>query len=189
MRVVFLGPPGSGKGTQAAAVAQARGVAHLSTGDMLRSARARGTPTGLLARGYMDRGELVPDEVVDALVGERLRELGNGAGFLLDGYPRNRSQAEALGRLLDGRGTALEAVLYLDVDDETIVARIRGRGEGRADDREEVVRERLRVYHAATAPLVEHYRRLGLLRRIDGKGTIADVRRAVFTALGEGSRA
>jgi adenylate kinase len=152
---------------------------------MLRSARARGTPTGLLAKPYMDRGELVPDEVVDALVEERLKELPNGSAFLLDGYPRNASQAEALARLLQRRGTPLTAVLYLDVDDETIVRRIRGRGEGRPDDREDVVRERLRVYRAATAPLVDLYAKRGLLRRIDGRGSIGDVRRAVFEALGE----
>ena len=183
MRIVFLGPPGSGKGTQATVLAERHGVPHLSTGDMLRSAVARGTPTGLRAKPLMEKGGLVPDEIVDALVEERLKEADAGNGFLLDGYPRNLAQAGALSRLLDELDRPLTAVVYLDVDDETLVARISGRSEGRPDDREDVVRERLRVYREQTMPLIDYYAARDQLRRIDGHGTIEEVREAVRVAV------
>ncbi|MHC4954762.1 MAG: adenylate kinase [Planctomycetota bacterium] len=196
MRLVFLGPPGAGKGTQAELLAEAKDLLHLSTGDMFRSAIARGTPTGLQAKSFMDQGQLVPDEVVDALVDERLKEEDARAGFLLDGYPRNLTQVEALDGMLAARGTPLDAVVYLDVPDEVLVGRIRGRaaqaagggaGGERADDTEEVARERLKVYHEHTAPLVDHYDKAGLLRRIDGTHSINKVRALVAAALdGEG---
>jgi adenylate kinase len=185
MRIVFLGPPGAGKGTQAKLLTESAGVPHLSTGDMLRAAKAKGTPVGLKAMEFMDRGELVPDAVVDALVAERLKEPDAGRGFLLDGYPRNTSQAKMLTRLLEALEAPLQAVLYLDVDDEALVARIGGRRgtEDRPDDQEEVVRERLRVYHEHTAPLVEYYRSHGMLRPIDGEGTIEEVHGAVLASV------
>lgn len=182
MRLVFLGPPGSGKGTQAGMLADRTGVLHLSTGDILRGAAALGTPTGMKAKGYMDKGKLVPDEVVDALVAERLT--GEDAGrFVLDGYPRNVAQAEALARLL--ADAPLDAVLFLDVADEVLVARIAGRQDRRADDTEDVVRARLDVYRAETEPLVAYYEQMGLLRRIDGDQAIDAVRDAVTAALGD----
>jgi len=213
MRAVFLGPPGAGKGTQAARVAERRGVPHLSTGDMLRRAVAERTPVGLVAKGHMDRGALVPDEVVDRLVAERLGRPDAARGFLLDGYPRNPAQARALERVLGRMGVALDRVVYVEVDDERLVARIAGRrgcpkcgavfhlaarpprkpgacddcGTAlvqRADDAEDVVRDRLRVYHDTTAALVKHYEDRGLLGRVDGDRPIDDVTRAVEAALG-----
>jgi len=188
MRLVFLGPPGAGKGTQAKFLAEARSLLHLSTGDMFRSAIARGTPTGLQAKSFMDQGQLVPDEVVDALVDERLKELDAREGFLLDGYPRNLTQVEALDGMLVARGTPLTAVVYLDVPDAVLIERIRGRaaasGGERADDTEEVAGERLRVYHEHTAPLVAHYESTGQLCRIDGTRSIDEVRSAVAASLG-----
>jgi adenylate kinase len=182
VRLVFLGPPGSGKGTQAGLLADRKGILHLSTGDILRGAVALGTPTGVKAKGHMDQGRLVPDEVVDALVAERLTGEDAGA-FVLDGYPRNVPQAEALAGLLSAGGIALDAVLFLDVADEVLVARIAGRKDRRADDTEEVLRERLEVYRAETEPLVACYEALGLLRRIDGDRPIDEVRDAVAAAL------
>ena len=209
MRAVFLGPPGAGKGTQAKRLAERRGVPHLSTGDMLRAARAGGTPVGEAARSYMDLGELVPDEVVDALVEERLAQPDAKTGFLLDGYPRTVNQAKALSRVLARRLTPLTAVILLDVDEEALVARITGRRgctqcgavyhveasppaidsicdlcggrvEQRADDTEQLVRERLRVYHESTEALVDHYGAQGHLRRVDGNQSIDDVTRAIL---------
>ena len=188
MRLVFLGPPGAGKGTQAKFLAEARNLLHLSTGDMFRSAISRGTPTGLQAKSFMDKGQLVPDRVVDALVDERLKELDAREGFLLDGYPRNLTQVKALDAILTARGTPLTGVVYLDVPDEVLIERIRGRAEAsggaRADDTEEVARERLRVYHQHTAPLVDHYESAGMLRRIDGTHSIEEVRAVVTASLG-----
>lgn len=181
MRLVFLGPPGSGKGTQAGLLADRTDVLHLSTGDILRGAVALGTPTGVKAKGFMDKGRLVPDELVDAVVAERLRS--ESGGFVLDGYPRNVPQAEALARLLAEEGIALDAVLFLDVADEVLVARIAGRQDRRPDDTEEVVRERLQVYRTETEPLVAHYEAQGLLKRIDGDRPIDQVREAVTAAL------
>ena len=209
MRVVFLGPPGAGKGTQAKRLAEAKGVVHLSTGDMLRSAIQRGTPIGLKAQGFVDKGELVPDAVVDALVAERLKEADARQGWLLDGYPRNTTQARMLARLLETLETPLTAVVYLEVDDDVLVQRVGGRRscpacgavhhleadpprtEGicdacggeliqREDDKEEVVRGRLHVYHEHTAPLVQHYDHQGKLRRIAGDRPIDEVTRDVL---------
>jgi adenylate kinase len=187
VRLVFLGPPGAGKGTQAQLLASKQGLLHLSTGDMFRGAISRGTPTGLQAKSFMDRGQLVPDSVVDALVDERLKEQDARGGFLLDGYPRNLTQAEALEAMLATRGTPLTAVLYLDVADEILIARIVKRGQesggARVDDTAEVAEERLKVYHEHTAPLVAYYEQTGLLRKIDGTCSIEDVQQAVSEAL------
>ena len=211
MRAVFLGPPGAGKGTQAKRLVQVRGVPHLSTGDMLRAARASGTPLGEQARAIMDAGELVPDAVVDALVEERLRQPDTRDGFLLDGYPRTINQALALSRVLAKRLTPLTAVVLIEVDEEALVARITGRRsctqcgavyhvkasppaiegicdlcggrvEQRVDDNEALVRERLRVYHESTEALVDHYGAQGHLRRVNGNGTIDAVAEAILEA-------
>jgi len=172
MRLVFLGPPGAGKGTQAERLAGARGVLHLSTGDMFREATASNSPVGLTAKAYMERGDLVPDEVVDALVKERLCQADAEGGFVLDGYPRTLAQAHALARLMAERKTPLTAVLSLDVADDVLVARLVARGQGRADDQPGVIRKRLEVYREETAPLIQHYGAQGLLRRINGDQAI-----------------
>jgi len=192
VRIVFLGPPGAGKGTQAQRLSDARGWLHLSTGDILRDAIARGTETGRRAKGFMDEGRLVPDEVVDRIVAERLERDDAASGWILDGYPRTTSQAEALDRMLAGRGESLDAVLFLVVDDEELVRRILGRAEqggGRADDSEDVARERLRVYREHTEPLVARYESAGLLRRIDGTRSIDEVAAAVLDAVQGGAGA
>jgi len=185
MRVVFLGPPGAGKGTQAKHLADDEGIVHLSTGDMLRGAVARETPTGLVAKSFMDKGELVPDGVVDTLVAERLDVRDAKGGFILDGYPRNTAQAKVLSKALADRSAPLSRVLYLDVPDDVLVKRLLSRGQGRADDTEDVIRERLRVYNEHTAPLVQHYGGQGLLRKIDGDQKIASVYGAVREAAKE----
>ena len=187
MHLVFLGPPGAGKGTQAKRVAAAHTLAHLSTGDMLRDAMAKGTPVGLKVKDIVASGELVPDDVVDALVSDNLTEIASNGGYILDGYPRKLSQAQTLSGVLAGLKTPLSAVIYIHVEDEELVRRLSGRAarEGRADDTEETVRERLRVYRESTAPLVQHYGAQGLLRRINGAGSIDEVNARIESALEE----
>jgi adenylate kinase len=158
--IALLGPPGSGKGTQAERLRDELGFAWLSTGDLLREARATGTELGRRAACYMDRGDLVPDDVIVAMIEEAIAGLDDSP-ILLDGFPRTVAQAEALGRGLD-------AVVLIEVPDDVVVERISGRQQGREDDRPETVRERLRVYHRETEPLVAYYDERGLLRRVDG---------------------
>lgn len=175
MRVVFLGPPGAGKGTQAERFAAEHGIPHISTGDMLRAARNAGTPIGLEAKRYMDAGQLVPDDVIAGVVRERLAEPDCDVGFLLDGFPRTVPQAH----LLDTAGAELDHVLYFDVPTDELVERLSSRrgpdGRRRRDDEPEVVRERLVVYERETSPLIGLYEGRGLLRRIEGVGTVDEV--------------
>ena len=177
MRAIFLGPPGSGKGTQAKLLAERMGVPAISTGDMLREAVRLETPLGLRAKAIMEAGELVPDEVVIGLIRERISRPDAREGFLLDGFPRTLPQAAALDRLLAGNGEGLDAVINLLVPEATLVERMVGRAaiEGRSDDRPETVRERLRVYSEKTAPLVDHYGGRGIRIVVDGSGSIEDV--------------
>lgn len=179
LRLVLLGPPGCGKGTQAQRIAAREGILHLSTGDLLRAAVAAGTDLGKRAKPLMDAGRLVPDDLVIGLVRERVRKDDARAGFLLDGFPRTIAQAEALEGVLGRDG--LSAVVYYVLDDEEIVRRSLGRG--RSDDTEPVVRERLRVYRAQTEPLVLWYRAKGLLEEVDASGTIDEVAEATRKAI------
>lgn len=191
MRVIFLGPPGCGKGTQAKLLGERLGVPAISTGDMLREAVRQGTPLGLRAKSIMEAGELVPDDVVIGLIRERIGAPDARLGFLLDGFPRTVEQARALDRLLAGNGVSLDTVLNLLVPETTLVERMlrRAVNEGRSDDRPETVSERLRVYREKTAPLVDHYRALGVLSDIDGSGEIAEIAGRIDRALAESARA
>ncbi len=183
MRVILLGPPGAGKGTQAQRLIAKHGVVQLSTGDMLRSAVAAGTPVGLRAKSIMERGELVPDDVVVAIIADRIDQPDAKRGFVLDGFPRTVPQAEALDRLLTERGLKLDAVIELKVDEGILLQRIEkriadmtARGEKiRSDDNPEVLKGRLFAYREQTAPLVGHYAGKGLLERVDGMAAVDDV--------------
>ena len=213
MNLVMLGAPGAGKGTQAKRLQDIRGMLQLSTGDMLRAAVAAGTKLGQQAGEIMERGELVPDELVIGLISERMDEDEGGAGFILDGFPRTIAQAEALDELLTSRGDGVDWVVVINVDDELLVGRITGRytcascGEGyhtlfkkpkaegvcdrcggtefkrRKDDTEEVVRERLKAYHAQTEPLVGYYTTQGKVRTVDGMAEISAVQKEIDQAL------
>ena len=212
MNIILLGPPGAGKGTQAARLEAARGMIQLSTGDMLRQAVAQGTPVGVKAKAVMEAGELVSDAIVSALIGERLDSIGD-AGAIFDGYPRTLAQAEALDVLLAERGRKLDHVIELEVDEEALVERIAGRfscarcgapyhdkyklpqADGtcdvcgshefkrRPDDNEETVRTRLAEYRAKTAPILPYYEERGLVRRVDGMAAVEEVAAAIDSIL------
>ena len=192
MRLILLGPPGAGKGTQAQRLITKYGIVQLSTGDMLRAAVAAGTPVGLRAKSIMERGELVPDEVVVAIIADRIGQPDAKRGFVLDGFPRTVPQAEALDRLLAERGLKLDGVIELKVDEgillkriETRVADMTARGEKlRADDNPEVLKGRLAAYRAQTAPLADYYAAKGMLKTVDGMAPIDDVTAAIDRILG-----
>lgn len=173
MRIVFIGPPGVGKGTQSERLVKHLGILHLSTGDMLRQAWQERSDLGRLAQQHMDQGELVPDPLILELVGERLEQGDCQPGYLLDGFPRTLGQAQGLDELLRRRATPLTAILALEADEDELIKRLAGRG--RADDRPEVVRNRLEAYARKTAPLIDYYRGRGLLHTIDGVGTPDEV--------------
>jgi len=173
MRIVFIGPPGAGKGTQAERLVETYEMAHLSTGDMLRAARDAQTPVGQEAEKYMSAGELVPDDVIVKIIAERLEEPDCQRGYLLDGFPRTVGQAEALDAMLGQKGTPLDVVLELRVPEDELFNRLAGRG--RADDKPEVIRQRLTNYREQTAPVLDYYSERGLLKSIDGLGTVDEV--------------
>ena len=179
--LLLLGAPGAGKGTQAVRLAARLGVPHVSTGDLLRAAVAAGTPLGREAKAYMDRGELVPDSVVIGLAAERLSRPDAKTGFVLDGFPRTVAQAEALDTELARLGTKLDRCLALVTDEPALVARLlkRAQLEGRSDDNESTIRNRMRVYREQTEPLIAFYRRRRLLREVDGMGTIEEVAKRI----------
>lgn len=184
LRIVLLGPPGSGKGTQGTRIASALGIPAVSTGDLLRRAMADGTPLGRRVEAIVSSGGLVDDETMLELVRTRLAEPDARRGFVLDGHPRTLPQAQDLDALLAADGRVVDAVVSIDVPEATLVARLAGRG--RSDDRPEVVRERLRLYREATAPLVDYYRRRGLLRDVDGDRTVETVTGDVLARLTRG---
>lgn len=214
MNLVLLGPPGAGKGTQAKLLEDSRSLVKLSTGDMLRAAVDAGSELGRTAGAIMERGELVPDDLVIKLIAERMDRRGAGAGYILDGFPRTIAQAEALDLLLKERGKGLDTVIVMEVDDDALVERISGRfacgycGEGyhdlyklpkvagvcdrcgsagfvrRKDDNEETVRARLEAYHAQTEPLIDYYRRQGKVSAVDGMADIPAVSKQIEAALG-----
>jgi adenylate kinase len=179
VRVVLLGPPGCGKGTQAVRLCAREEIVHLSTGDLLRAAVAKSTPLGAKAKPFMDAGKLVPDDLVIGLVKERIEAPDAKQGFLLDGFPRTVPQADALDASLGAQG--IEVVVYYVLGDEEIVRRSLGRG--RSDDTEPVIRERLRVYRAQTEPLVARYRASRLLAEVDASGTVDEVEALTSAAL------
>jgi adenylate kinase len=208
MRLILVGPPGAGKGTQAAALIDRLQVPHLSTGDMLREAVAQGTDLGKQADAYMKSGGLVPDDLVIPIVVERIKESDCGTGFILDGFPRTEPQAEALDKAMEEAGVQLDAVLLIEVPDDLIVERITGRRMDpetnaiyhlkfnpppeeivprlvhRKDDTEEACRARLTKYHGETAPIIPHYDAKSLLRRVDGVGDPGEITTRAFSALG-----
>ncbi len=177
MRIVFLGAPGSGKGTQAARLKSELGLAHISTGDMLRAEVASGSPLGRQAKAVMEAGKLVSDEIILGMLEQRVAQPDARNGFILDGYPRNLAQCEALEALLARIGQPLDVAILLSVPHELLFERLAGRAqaEGRKDDNPETVRERLRVYEAQTAPVVEHFQALGELVEVDGVGGMDEV--------------
>ena len=191
MRLIMLGPPGAGKGTQAALVSEAHGVPAISTGDIFRANIRNETPLGLQVREITASGGYVPDEITNAIVRDRLAEPDAAQGFLLDGYPRTTGQVEALDAVLAETGHALDAVVELTVDTDEVVSRLLARAveQGRADDTEDVIRERMRIYAEETAPLAAVYRERGLLTQVDGMGTVEEVTARIEAALAGVARA
>jgi adenylate kinase len=185
MRVLFMGPPGAGKGTQAALVAKHFDIPQVSTGDIFRANVRSGTELGVVAKRYMDAGEYVPDEVTNDMVRVRLGEDDARRGFLLDGYPRTVAQVAKLDEILEDLGTSLDGVIVLQVDGEELIARLleRARTGGRADDTEEVIRHRQKVYAEQTTPLLTLYSDRGLVVDVDGHGTVDEVSERIWDAL------
>ncbi len=185
MRIVLLGAPGSGKGTQAVRLVEQLELPHISTGELLRSAVEAGTELGQKAKTVIDRGELVSDDIMLGLITQRLSRDDAKNGFILDGYPRNITQAKALDEILERQGQAMVEVLHIDVDAELLLQRIAGRAaeEGRSDDAEEVVRKRLRIYAEQTAPVVEYYTAKGVLSRVLGEGSVEEVVQRIMSVL------
>jgi len=181
VRLVLVGPPGAGKGTQAVRLAERLDVPHISTGDLFRANLSENTPLGLAAKRFMDAGELVSDEVTVGMVRERLAEEDAAKGFILDGFPRTVAQADALSEFLHADGNELDAVVALEVPEDLLVRRLLGRG--RTDDTEEVIRRRQEIYRAETAPLLEHYR--DRLISVDAVGEIDEITERVLDALGK----
>lgn len=193
MKLILLGPPGAGKGTQAKRLEEAFGFVQLSTGDMLRAAVAAGIEVGKIAETIMARGELVPNEVVVGIISERIEEPDVAKGYILDGFPRNVAQAEALDAMLAGKGMELDGVVELGVDDDILLARIETRaaetaGGPRADDNAEALAKRLKVYHEQTAPLIAYYKARGKLLTVDGMKDMDEVTRQIEAALGLSNR-
>jgi len=185
MRLILMGPPGAGKGTQAKYVAEHFGIPAISTGDIFRANVSQGTELGVEAKRYMDAGEYVPDELTNLMVRNRIDEPDAEPGFLLDGYPRTLTQVEELDGMIAHTGHRLDAVVVLTVDAEELVQRLlqRAQTDGRADDTEEVIRRRQEIYQEETQPLIAVYRQRGLVQEIDGMGEVDEVTKRIFEAL------
>lgn len=196
IRLIFLGPPGAGKGTQATRLCEAHGIPQLSTGDMLRAAVKAGTPVGLEAKAVMDSGALVSDKIVVGIVADRIEEPDAKDGFILDGFPRTVAQAEALDRMLEGKRMALDSVIEFAVDESAMLARVEKRaaeavaagGTPRPDDNAEALKTRLTAYRTQTAPLSDYYRKAGQLRTVDGMKSIEEVSAAIDAILAESAK-
>lgn len=184
MRVVLLAPPGAGKGTQGQRIASRYGVPHISSGDIFREMVASDSPMGNRLRGYLDAGDLVPDELVLELMTDRVIEASkNEGGYVLDGFPRTLPQAEAAGEIARKAGVSAQVALYLDAPQEVLIQRLTGRGEDRTDDSEEVARHRLEVYAKSTQPLIDYFTKRGIVVRIDAAQSIDEVSKQIFAAL------
>mgnify|MGYP003439626314 FL=1 len=185
MRIVLMGPPGAGKGTQAAVVAKELDIPHISTGEIFRANVGQGTELGVEAKKYMDKGEYVPDSITNAMVADRLAQPDTGNGFLLDGYPRTLEQVGELDTILANLGTPLDSVVEITANTEEVIARLLNRAklEGRADDTEEVIRRRMEIYAEQTEPLTAVYREKGLLVQVDGMGSVEEVSGRLLGAL------
>ncbi len=175
--LILFGPPGSGKGTQSASITEKYNLLHISTGDLLRSEVEKQTPLGVEAKKYMDQGMLVPDEVVIGMISSKIDEQPEARGFIFDGFPRTKAQAEALDKLAEFKGTNIHLVLALEVGEDELVKRLLHRGitSGRSDDNEEVIAKRIKEYYAKTEPVAEYYQNKGKLERVKGEGTIEDI--------------
>jgi len=186
MRILLMGPPGAGKGTQAVVLAERLGVPHISTGDIFRANVAGGTPLGLEAKRYMDAGDYVPDSVTNDMVRDRLAQDDARNGFLLDGYPRTLAQVDELDQMLAANGSSLDRVVELTADLDEVVGRLlnRAQEQGRADDTEDVIRRRLEVYTEQTAPLTAVYSERGILAQVNGMGAVNDVTARILDELG-----
>ncbi|MGB7979639.1 MAG: adenylate kinase [Candidatus Nanopelagicales bacterium] len=185
MRIVLMGPPGAGKGTQAVVVAERLGIPHISTGEIFRANMAQGTPLGIAAGMYMGRGNYVPDRITNAMVRSRLAQPDAAGGFLLDGYPRTLDQVSVLEEMLADLGLAIDFAVELTVDTDEVVGRLlrRAAEQGRPDDTEDVIRRRMEIYAEQTAPLTSVYADKGVLVRVDGMGTVDEVRDRVLAAI------
>jgi adenylate kinase len=185
MRIVLLGPPGSGKGTQATMLVERLGLPHISTGALLRNAANRGTELGLQAKAITDKGELVPDDIMSDMIEERLSRDDVAVGFILDGYPRNIAQAKSLDIMLERLEIPADEAIHIDIDPEQIIRRIakRAQEEGRADDTVETVRNRMRVYAEQTAPVADYYEERGILTRVLGDGPKEEILQRILAVL------
>lgn len=186
MRLILLGGPGAGKGTQAARLKDTYGLPHISTGEMLREAKSSGTELGKKASEYMNAGKLLPDDIILGIINDRISEPDTENGFLFDGFPRTIPQAEGLDALLEKRGESLDAVVSIEVSDEIVTDRLLKRAEieGRSDDNSETIKNRLAVYYEQTEPLKEYYRNHGILKSVDGVGTIDEIFDRIRAVLG-----
>jgi len=184
MRVIMLAPPGAGKGTQSERISARYGVPHISSGDIFREEMAAGTPVGEQLRGYVESGDLVPDDLVLSLIKDRVvSAVRQSGGYVLDGFPRTLAQAEAAAKIGRETGTSVQAVLYLDAAPDVLIERIAGRGENRADDSSAVARHRLDVYNEHTRPLIDYFTGRGLVVKIDAAASIEAVSQQIFAAL------